>query len=125
MFTDRRTLIVVFFTVASIIGFMIKLPRVFHHYDKELHASFYFAGFLFLSYLYPKRWLLIAIVLGLGGVFIEYAQELSNKVTLRLIGKRIHGRFDIEDIEYNLMGLFLGVTAFIITKQFFKPGKTQ
>lgn len=103
------------FVIVSIIGFMIKLPRAFHNYDKELHASFYFLGFLFLSYLFQNRLVLITLVLAMSGVVIEYAQELSNKVTIRLIGRKIHGRFDIEDIRYNILGLALGMLVFFVT----------
>ncbi|MBC7652239.1 MAG: hypothetical protein H7101_10865, partial [Deinococcales bacterium] len=43
----------------------------------------------------------IFIVLFVFGVCIEYAQEYSNK----LLHKKIHGRFDIEDVQSNLKGL--------------------
>jgi hypothetical protein len=109
--------LIAIFVIVSIIGFMIKLPRAFHHYDKELHASFYFFGFLFLSYLFQNRWALITLALAMSGVIIEYAQELSNKVTIRLIGRKIHGRFDIEDIRYNILGLALGVFVFLLLRR--------
>ena len=37
------------------------------------------------------------------GIAIEYAQEYSNK----LFHKRIHGRYDVEDVHANLKGLIL------------------
>jgi VanZ family protein len=122
---NRRVIALVIFAAVSIVGFMVKLPRVFHHHDKELHAAFYFLGFLFLTYLFPRRWILIAFLMGFFGIAIEYAQEFSNKVTLRLIGKRIHGRFDIEDVEFNLLGLFFGVVLFLIIKNVFQPRENK
>lgn len=89
----------------SIYGFMIKLPSAFRHFDKELHSLFYFLAAAFLNVLFAKKkitiHLLIFGVLYLFGVAIEYAQEYSNK----LFHKRIHGRYDIEDIQSNLKGL--------------------
>lgn len=38
----------------------------------------------------------------------QMAQAFSNNISIRLIGKPIHGRFDIEDIRYNTKGLFFG-----------------
>jgi hypothetical protein len=36
-------LILTFFCFSlAIVGFIIKLPHVFRHYDKELHSLFYF-----------------------------------------------------------------------------------
>jgi hypothetical protein len=90
---------------ASIIGFMVKLPSVFRHIDKELHALFYFAAAAFLNMLFAKkkigRHLLIFGILYFFGVCIEYAQAYSNK----FFHKRIHGRFDPEDVAANLNGL--------------------
>jgi hypothetical protein len=40
------------------------------------------------------------------GVFIEATQEISNDI----VGKRIHGNFDREDLRYN----FLGVMTYLI-----------
>jgi hypothetical protein len=91
----------------SIVGFMIKLPRGFRHYDKELHALFYFMAAAFLNLLFAQnkigRHILIFVFLYLFGVAIEYAQEYSN----HFFHKRIHGRYDIEDIQSNLKGLIL------------------
>ena len=101
---------VIFLFVCALIGFMVRLPRVFSHYDKVLHALFYFAAAIFLYFVYPKRWYLFTIGLFFFGVMIEFLQELSNKI----IGKTIHGKFDIQDIKYNTIGLFIGTICFFI-----------
>jgi hypothetical protein len=91
--------------VGSIIGFMIKLPSGFRHIDKELHALFYFVAAAFLNMLFAKRnlgrHLLIFGILYFFGVCIEYAQAYSNQ----FFHKRIHGRYDPEDVAANLNGL--------------------
>jgi len=92
------------FTI-SILGFLVKLPSSFRHYDKELHSLFYFFAAAFLNLLFANRNLfrhiLIFGALYLFGISIEYAQEYSNK----LFHIRIHGRYDIEDVQSNLKGL--------------------
>jgi general stress protein CsbA len=91
--------------IASVVGFMIKLPRGFRHFDKELHAAFYFLAAAFLNVLFTNgkitRHILIFVILYLFSISIEYAQEYSNK----FFRVRIHGRFDPEDLKYNLRGL--------------------
>jgi hypothetical protein len=100
-----------------ILGFMVKLPAVFHHYDKALHATFYFCAVLYFGLQFPKKWLMVLVGLLVFGFVIEFAQAFSNKISLRLIGKPIHGRFDIEDIRYNIKGLFYGaLLLFLILK---------
>ena len=99
---------VAFLFVCSLIGFMVKLPRVFHHYDKVLHALFYFAAAFVLNFIYPKRWYLITAGLFFFGVMIEFFQEFSNKI----VGRTIHGKFDIQDVKYNTIGLFVGTVSF-------------
>ena len=94
--------------VLIIIGFLVKLPAIFHHYDKELHAVFYFFCAIYFGLQFPKKWLLVLFCLLIFGFGIELAQAFSNKISIRLIGKSIHGRFDIEDIRYNIKGLFFG-----------------
>lgn len=100
-----KILLVLFFLIASIIGFMLKLPSVFRHFDKELHSAFYFLAAGFLNILFangkPFRHILIFVILYLFGVTIEFAQEYSNS----LFHSRIHGRYDPEDVKYNLKGL--------------------
>lgn len=90
----------------SIAGFMVKLPSVFAGLDKELHFAFYFFASAFLSVILVKRssltYLACILLLFSFGVFIECAQEISNDI----IGKRIHGKFDPEDIKYNTFGIF-------------------
>ncbi len=102
--TTKITLVIAAFII-SIIGFMVKLPSVFRHMDKELHTAFYFLAAAFLNILFTNkkltRHLLIFLALLLFGVSIEYAQEYSNK----LLHVRIHGRFDIEDVKANVKGL--------------------
>jgi small-conductance mechanosensitive channel len=91
--------------VLAVIGFMIKLPSVFRHMDKELHALFYFLAAAFCNILFNNKkiaiHILIFIALFLFGAFIEYAQAYSNK----LFHTRIHGRFDPEDLWFNTKGL--------------------
>lgn len=109
------------FLAGSIVGFMVKLPSAFRHYDKELHSLFYFLAAAFLNVLFAKRsfarHILIFAFLYLLGMSIEYAQEYSNQ----FFRKRIHGRYDKEDILSNLKGLiafsglwiiYVGVTFF-------------
>lgn len=107
----------------SIVGFMMKLPRFFHHYDKELHALFYFFATCFLLLLYSKRWFIIPVSLFVFGVLIELAQNFSNKISIRIIGKRIHGRFDPEDIFFNLLGILIGLVAFSLLSALFRVYK--
>ena len=103
--TTKKLLIIFILSILSFAGFMLKLPRVFSHYDKELHFLFYFFAALTLNYLIDKKTILkhilIAYVLFMCGLFIEVAQEFSN----HFFERRIHGNFDIEDIIYNFRGL--------------------
>lgn len=96
---------VIFCFGLSIAGFMIKLPSGFRHIDKEMHALFYFSAAAFLNILFANRNILrhglIFLILYLFGMAIEYAQEYSNK----FLHKKIHGRYDPEDILWNLKGL--------------------
>jgi hypothetical protein len=100
-----KILLVIGWLIASIVGFMVKLPSAFRHHDKELHAAFYFLAAGFLNVLFTNgklvRHIIIFVVLYLFSVSIEFAQEYSNKF-FRI---RIHGRFDPEDVKYNLTGL--------------------
>jgi hypothetical protein len=100
-----KAFIVFIWLTVSILGFMVKLPSGFRHFDKELHAAFYFlaAGFLNMLFTNGKltRHLLIFVMLLVFSMSIEYAQEYSNK----FFHVRIHGRFDPEDVKYNLKGL--------------------
>ena len=91
--------------ILAIIGFLIKLPSIFRYYDKEMHSLFYFLAAAFLNFFFARRIIfrhvVIFIFLLLFGIAIEFAQEYSNK----FLHKRIHGRFDIEDIQFNFRGL--------------------
>jgi hypothetical protein len=104
--TVRQKLFLVFVCFAiAIIGFMIKLPSAFRNIDKEMHAAFYFLAAAFLNVLFAGtnfvRHVIIFVALFLFGTAIEYAQSYSN----RFFRNRIHGRFDPEDVQWNLTGL--------------------
>jgi hypothetical protein len=101
----KKVLLILFVISLSAIGFMIKLPPGFRQIDKELHAAFYFLAAAFINLLFANknviRHIAISVSLYCFGVAIEFAQEYSNK----FFRKRIHGRFDIEDVQANLKGL--------------------
>ena len=100
-----KVLLVLLCIGLSVIGFLIKLPSSFRHIDKELHSVFYFLAAAFLNLLFAKKNIIRHIgIFGLlyfSGVAIERAQEYSNK----FFHKKIHGRYDIEDVQANLKGL--------------------
>jgi hypothetical protein len=104
--------IILILGILSIVGFMLKLPKIFYHFEKELHFMFYFSATVIIAFLFPKKWKFSSIGLALFGIIIEYAQEFSNKISIRIIGKAIHGRFDIEDVKYNLIGICCGLMLF-------------
>lgn len=105
---DNRVKLKLTFTcmlfAVSIVGFMVQLPRVFSHYDKELHFLFYFLASGMLNMLFSEwklsRHTYIFVGLFMFGVGIELAQDYSN----RLLHRRIHGNFDPEDVFFNLLG---------------------
>lgn len=101
----QRILVVIVCFAIAVIGFMLKLPSAFRHIDKEMHASFYFLAAAFLNILFAKanlvRHAVIFVALYLFGMAIEYGQAYSNK----FFRSRIHGRFDPEDVQWNLKGL--------------------
>ena len=103
--TAQKVIITLLVLACSVAGFMIKLPAMFRHHDLEMHAAFYFTAAAFFTLLFAGRnfWihLFILVVLAAFGAGIEYAQEYSNQ----LVHRRIHGRFDPEDVKYNIMGL--------------------
>ena len=96
----------------SIVGFMLKLPAVFRHHDKELHFLFYFFAAAFFNFLFRKKHLLIFFGLLGFGIFIELFQSFSN----RFYSKRIHGDFDSQDVYANLSGLIFFSVVWIILK---------
>lgn len=109
-----KVLMVLVVFAVSILGFMIKLPSAFRRIDKELHASFYFFAALFLNIFFTKRSLFLHsivffILLGFG-LAIEFSQAYSN----RYFRIPIHGRFDPEDVRWNIIGLvtFSGIWLF-------------
>lgn len=112
MFGYNKMVFVSFFAICSILGFMVKLPRLFHHFDKELHCIFYLIATIILTFMFSKNWFFVITGLVFFGIIIEFAQEFSNMLSLRIIGKPIHGRFDIEDVKYNLIGVVLGLIIF-------------
>ena len=102
---NTKILLAVFCIVVSIIGFMLKLPRAFRGHDRAMHAGFYFLAAGFFNLLFAGRSLwrhaMIFALLFAFSVAIEHAQEYSNT----LLGRTIHGRYDPEDVKYNLKGL--------------------
>ena len=109
-----KVLLISLCIILSVIGFLVKLPSNFRYIDKELHSIFYFSAAAFLNLLCANkniiRHIVIFISLYLFGVAIEYSQEYSNK----FFHKRIHGRYDIVDIQANLKGLVLFSIFWII-----------
>ena len=109
-----KLFIAVFCFGIAIVGFMLKLPSMFRGMDKDMHAGFYFLAAAFLNILFAKRNLLIhACIFGflyLFGYCIELAQEYSNK----FFHKRIHGRFDPEDVASNMQGLIYFSAVWIV-----------
>lgn len=78
---------------------------------------------MIIAFFFPKRWMISSIGLALFGIVIEFAQEFSNKISIRVIGKTIHGRFDIGDVKYNMIGIFCGIIIFQIIQLTFKGRK--
>jgi hypothetical protein len=111
---NTKIILVIGCFIASVAGFLVKLPSAFHHIDKELHFAFYFLAAAFLNVLFDAtsllKHLVMAIALFLFGIGIEFAQENYNKV----FHVRIHGRFDPEDVKANLRGLIAFSTVWAI-----------
>ncbi len=105
-------------------GFMIKLPFVFRHIDKELHAAFYFLAALVMCWLFDVKKFKINLLIGASlfvfGVFVELSQHYSNYI----LHRRIHGRFDIVDIKYNLYGIVAFVFVLALLK-ILRPNRFQ
>lgn len=99
-------------TALSVIGFMVRLPKVFSPYDKELHSLFYFLAAGILNMLFSEWKLSLHILIFVGlfvfGIVIELAQHYSN----RLFHSRLHGNFDPEDVFFNFLGQFLFSLSF-------------
>ncbi|MBS1934209.1 MAG: hypothetical protein JST96_09445 [Bacteroidetes bacterium] len=102
---STKIVLVITCFIASVIGFLVKLPSAFHHIDKQLHFSFYFLAAAFLNILFNIKNLikhiLVSALLYAFGICIEFAQGNYNKV----FHVHIHGRFDPEDVKANLHGL--------------------
>jgi hypothetical protein len=96
------TLLILFF-----FGFMIKLPSIFRHHDRELHFLFYLLNAIFFNLILGKEKLTNLIIIFFSllffGIGIEVLQELSNHIST----KKIHGNFDPVDVFYNVMGLIV------------------
>lgn len=99
----------------SIIGFMVKLPAVFRHHDRELHFLFYLLTALFLYLNFGKsrliNYVIIFILLLIFGIGIEAMQELSNQI----VNKKIHGNFDPLDVLFNVFGLFVATLFWAVS----------
>ena len=112
--TTTKVLLTMLFFGGAVLGFMIKLPSVFRHSDKLMHSLFYFLAAAFLNVLFVKRNIIkhavVFAFLYCFGMAIELAQEYSNK----LLRRRIHGRFDPEDLEANLKGLLAFSVLWIV-----------
>lgn len=103
--TGAKIAITVACFIASVTGFLMRLPSGFHHIDKQLHFAFYFLAATFFNILFSVKKLskhvLIFMLLLLFGIGIEFAQENYNKV----FHVRFHGRYDPEDVKANIIGL--------------------
>lgn len=98
------------------VGFMIKLPKPFVRYDKELHLAFYFLLMFFLFFQWSKWSFKKTVLSGLMssgfGFFIEKSQAFSN----RFFTRKIHGRFDWDDILANTTGILLFFVVWLALK---------
>jgi hypothetical protein len=102
---SNKLLILISLFILVFLGFMLRLPAVFRGHDRELHFLFYLLFSLFLNLLFAQKKILnhvlIFFFLLLFGIGIEWMQEVSNKI----LNKKIHGRFDPEDVFFNVIGL--------------------
>lgn len=53
--TTQKIIITVLVLGCSLVGFMVKLPAMFRHNDREMHASFYFIAAAFFTLLYAGK----------------------------------------------------------------------
>jgi len=111
---------IILFFACSLIGFMVRLPFIFHNCDKLLHALFYVVAAIFINMLYPKKWYITVIGLTTFGIIIEFLQEYSNKLSIRISGKILHGNFDFQDVKYNTIGVVIGTLCFFIIQFLFR-----
>ena len=105
--TNTEIGLIVTLLMLSFFGFMLKLPSVFRHHDRELHFLFYLLTAIFFNLIFGKEKLtyLVTIFFSLliFGIGIEVLQELSNHIST----KKIHGNFDPVDVFYNILGLIV------------------
>ena len=116
---NKFTVTIIFILLSTII-FLIKLPKVFHFWDKELHALFYALASILLNYIYRKNRIILGMILFFFGILIELFQEYSNNISIKLLGRRIHGNFDVEDVLFNFIGILWGyivILSFNIIKK--------
>jgi hypothetical protein len=111
---SQKITICFFCFILTAIGFMVKLPSVFRHHDSEMHLLFYFCAAAFLNLLFQKRHLVIFLFLFFFGIFVELFQGLSRHYFPSLK----HGRFDKEDLKYNVTGLILFSIIWMVYKVF-------
>jgi glycopeptide antibiotics resistance protein len=60
------------------------------------------------------------MILFFFGILIELFQEYSNNISIKLLGRRIHGNFDVEDVLFNFIGILWGyivILSFNIIKK--------
>ena len=104
-FKPNELLLLLSLFILVFFGFMLRLPAVFRSHDRELHFLFYLLFSLFFTLLFAQKKMLnhflISFFLLLFGIGIEWMQEISNKI----LNKKIHGRFDPEDVFFNVLGL--------------------
>lgn len=104
---NKFTVTIIFILLSTII-FLIKLPKAFHFWDKELHALFYALASILLNYIYRKNRIILGMILFFFGILMELFQEYSNNISIKLLGRRIHGNFDVEDVLFNFIGILWG-----------------
>ena len=99
--------LIVTLLMISFFGFMLKLPSVFRHHDRELHFLFYLLTAIFFNLIFGKEKLTYLVIIFFSllffGIGIEVLQELSNHIST----KKIHGNFDPVDVFYNILGLIV------------------
>lgn len=105
--TKSEIVLILILLTLSFFGFIIKLPAVFRHHDREMHFLFYLLTVIFFYLIFGKNrmanYIIIFLLLLIFGTVIEVMQELSN----HLSPKKIHGDFDPKDVFYNLLGLIV------------------
>ena len=103
--SKREFLMIMLLVAPTILGFMLKLPSIFRHHDREMHFLFYLLASIFLNMIFCqkkiKNHLIIFFCLLFFGIAIEFLQDFSNL----FFEKKIHGHFDPVDVYFNFLGL--------------------